>query len=241
MCWTLGYHRTCTFALQGKFCWFAYANLANASVCSLFFWGTLVILKFVNLLCKSFYFHRICCHFSIPHFKFLYHLPNHLLTVTANRNRRTPSLVAKFRPVITALYSAPLFVVGNLKCNECSIYSKFGPIIMIPGLDPSSFEDLSTKMFQSTFCRAGCLDRVVSSVIKSTRASALIAVIGLNSISNSLKSIANFNNILEVSVRCKIYLTTWSIITCTMWDRKYGLNFLTTTINTNTSCSLTPL
>ncbi|KAL2513265.1 hypothetical protein Adt_18865 [Abeliophyllum distichum] len=104
-------------------------------------------------------------------------------------------------PVITTSYYALLLVVGNLKRREYSSSFESGLIIITPTLEPSLLDDPSTYIFHSVITFSPFLDigRAVSSVIKSANTWDFMAVLGLKSMSNSMSSIAYFNNLPEVS------------------------------------------
>ncbi|KAL2498092.1 putative ribonuclease H-like domain-containing protein [Abeliophyllum distichum] len=110
-------------------------------------------------------------------------------------------------PVITASYSASLLVAGNLKRKEYSSSSESGLIIIMPAPEPSLLDDPSTYIFHFVLASSSSLDfgGAVSSAIKSANACAFMAVVGLNSMSNSVSSIAHFNNLPKVSGRWIIY------------------------------------
>ncbi|KAL2533611.1 Uncharacterized protein Adt_06962 [Abeliophyllum distichum] len=104
-------------------------------------------------------------------------------------------------PVITASSCTSLLVAGNSKRREYSSSFESGLIIITPAPEPLLFDDPSTYIFHSVLASSSSLDfgGEVSSTIKSTNAWAFMAVLGLNSMSNSVSSIAHFNNLLDVS------------------------------------------
>ncbi|KAL2491629.1 hypothetical protein Adt_27257 [Abeliophyllum distichum] len=97
-----------------------------------------------------------------------------------------------------------LLVTGNLKRSEYSSSSASGERIMTPALELSLLDDQSTYIIQVALSSMGGASGRVSSVMKSAKACAFIAVRSLKSISNSLSSIAHFNRCIDVSGLCII-------------------------------------
>ena len=150
-----------------------------------------------------------------------------------------PSALPSLNPVNMPSYSASLLVAGNLSWTPYLSISLSGVVITTP--PPSIFwadEPLVWIVHRSASLVGLSLSGKVNSAMKSTKACALIAVLGRCSISNWLSSIAYWTILPAASGLFMDFFMGWSVITRIGLAWKYYLSLREATINANAIFSI---
>ena len=144
----------------------------------------------------------------------------------------TPAALAKSRPKRTASYSASLLVIENWRWIVHSIVSPIGDRSKTSAPPACWLNELSVHIIHviGFFLSSS---PVVNSAMKSTKACALIVVLGRYWTSNSLSSIAHRTSHPAPSFDNSLFV--WTTMVCA-W--MYDLSFRTTVINAKASFSI---